>query len=94
MIHYLLLSLIRTSGAVFVYVIISLFRGPKYIFIITYFHLQIKVTTTSANKVLIMKLLVGQCLFQGLQSTIWMSNTTQSIDMTLLLEQGVCMWPF
>ena len=48
MIHYLLLSLIRTSGAVFVYVI-SLFRGPKYIFIITYFHLQIKVTTTSAN---------------------------------------------
>ena len=55
MIHYLLLSLIRTSGAVFVYVI-SLFRGPKYIFIITYFHLQIKVTTTSANKVL-MKLL-------------------------------------
>ena len=69
MIHYLLLSLIRTSGAVFVYVI-SLFRGPKYIFIITYFHLQIKVTTTSANKVLIMKLLVGQCLFQGLQSTI------------------------
>ena len=93
MIHYLLLSLIRTSGAVFVYVI-SLFRGPKYIFIIIYFHLQIKVTTTSANKVLIMKLLVGQCLFQGLQSTIWMSNTTQSIDMTLLLEQGVCMWPF
>ena len=48
MIHYLLLSLIRTSGAVFVYVI-SLFRGPKYIFIIIYFHLQIKVTTTSAN---------------------------------------------
>ena len=91
MIHYLLLSLIRTSGAVFVYVIISLFRGPKYIFIITYFHLQIKVTTTSANKVLIMKLLLCSRDCKALFGCLIQHNPSHVlINMTLLLEQDLC----
>ena len=50
--------------------VIFLFRGPKYIFIITYFHLQIKVTSangTSFNCLICVKLNYrSKCIFESM----------------------------